>query len=300
MIVCKGLAMMPTYHDCMLPILEICKNDQRYRTRELVKKLAERLSLTEEEKSRLLPSGQQTVLYNRTTWAMFDLTNAGFLARENHTYFITQDGKSVLLKKQTKIDRKFLMTIPKYREWKKTAGQDKLKKGEGSDPKTPTEMIDTAYKSIRQSVEQKLLEKIKDSPPDFFEQLVVKLMRKMGYGIADQVTGKTGDGGIDGVILEDKLGFSAIYLQAKRWEATVPIDAVRSFGGSLGIQKSQKGVMITTSGFPKSANDYVKQLNSKIILIDGRKLAEYAYDYDLGVVSENSYTIKRLDESFFE
>ena len=125
-------------------------------------------------------------------------------------------------------------------------------------------------------------------------------MRKMGFGITDQVTGKTGDGGIDGVIWEDKLGFSAIYLQAKRWESTVPIDAVRSFGGSLEIQKSQKGVMITTSSFPKSAGDYVNQISYKIILIDGRQLAEYMYDYDLGVATENSYAIKKLDKSFFE
>ena len=203
------------------------------------------------------------------------------------------------MKKPTKIDRKFLLTIPKYHKWKKTVGQDKLKKDEDEDP-TPTEMIGTSYKSIKQSVEQDLLEKIKGCSPEFFERLVVMLMRKMGYGISDKVTGKSGDGGIDGVIWEDKLGFSAIYLQAKRWEATVPIDVVRSFGGSLAIQKSQKGVMITTSSFPKSADDYVKQANYKIKLIDGRKLAEYMYDHDLGVVPEDSYTIKRLDESFFK
>ena len=161
-------------------------------------------------------------------------------------------------------------------------------------------MIESGYESIKQTVEQDLLEKIKTRPPDFFERLVVKLMRKMGYGISDQVIGKTGDGGIDGVILEDEFGFSSIYLQAKRWEATVPIDVVRGFGGSLKIQKSQKGVIITTSSFPKSAYDYVKQVNYTIILIDGRKLAEYMYKHDVGVIQEASYTIKKVDESFFE
>lgn len=284
----------------MLPILKICKSDQGYRTREMEEELAKWFSLTDEEKSRLLPSGQQTVLYNRTTWALFDLTNAGLLSREDHTYFITKDGKGILLQKLAKVDRKFLMTIPKYREWKKAVGQDKSNKDEGGDPQTPTEMIDAGYKSIKQSVQQGLLDKIKDCTPDFLERLAVRLMMKIGYGVSGQVIGKTGDGGVDGVILEDQLGFSSIYLQAKRWEATVPISEVRSFGGSLEIQKYQKGVMITTSSFPKSAYDYVKQTNYKIVLIDGRKLVKYMYEYDLGVVIENSYTIKRLDESFFE
>lgn len=290
--------MIPPFYDCTLPVLEICKNHQKYRTYEIEEKLSKRFKLSEEEKGELLPSGKQRVIYNRTTWAMFELTKAGLLNRENHVYSITKDGTDVLLKKPTKIDRKFLMTIAKYREWKEK-DQDKSKKDEATNLKTPTEMIEAGYESIKQSVEKQLLEEIKKCSPDFFEQLVVKLMRKMGYGIDDQVTGRTGDGGIDGMIREDKLGFSVLYLQAKRWESTVPIDAVRSFGGSLAIQKSQKGVMITTSSFSKSAEDYVKQANYKIILIDGRKLAEYMYEYGLGVIREDSYAIKRVDESFF-
>ena len=299
----REMVMMPTFQDCMLPILKICENDQRCRTWEMEKKLAEWFPLTEEEKSRRIPSGRQTVLYNRTTWAMFELKNAGLLARESHAYFITKDGKDVLAKKPDKIDRKFLMKTPKYHEWKETIRRDRANGGEGDradDARSPTEMIESGYESIKQTVEQDLLEKIKTRPPDFFERLVVKLMRKVGYGISDQVIGKTGDGGIDGVILEDEFGFSSIYLQAKRWEATVPIDVVRGFGGSLKIQKSQKGVIITTSSFPKSAYDYVKQVNSTIILIDGRKLAEYMYKHDIGVIQEASYTIKKVDESFFE
>ena len=296
----RGFAMMPTFQDCMLPVLKIYENDQGYRTREMEKKLAERFSLTEEEKSQMLPSGTQTVLYNRTTWALFYLKNAGLLIRENHVYRITKDGKNALSNKPEKIDLKFLMKIPKYREWKERIGPDRPKKDSGGDPRSPTEMIEAGYESIRQSVEQDLLEKIKACPPDFFEWLVVRLVRKMGYGIDDQVTGKTGDGGIDGVIWGDKFRFDALYLQAKRWDKPVPIDAVRSFGGSLAIQKSQKGVMITTSSFPKSAYDYVKQANYKIKLIDGHGLTEYMYKHDLGVIPGETYTIKKVDESFFE
>ena len=291
--------MIPTFQTCLLPILKICENNQKYRSYEIERRLAEKFSLTEEEKSKLLPSGQQRVLYNRTTWALYHLTQAGLLARENHVYSITKDGMDVLLKKPTKINRKFLMAIPKYCEWIETTGQDKSQKDEEVNSKTPAEIINAGYKSMKQSVEEKILEEIKNCPPEFFERLVVKLMRKMGYGIDDQVTGKPGDGGIDGVIWEDKLGLSILYLQAKRWKSTVPIDAVRSFGGSLEIQKSQKGVMITTSNFSESAVDYVKQTNHKMVLIDGRKLAEYMYEYDLGVIPEDSYTIKRVDESFF-
>ena len=283
----------------MLPILKICADDRKYRTYEMENKLAEWFSVTEEEKNRLLPSGKQTTLYNRTTWAMFELMHAGLLARENKTYTITPDGKNMLQKGLSKIDRKFLMSIPKYAEWTKSRRQD-TSENESDDLKTPLEMVEAGYKTNKQSVEEQILEKINDCPPEFFERLVVKLMRRLGYGIDDQITAKPGDGGIDGVILEDKLGFSAIYLQAKRWKTTVPIDVVRSFGGSLAIQKSQKGVLITTSSFPKSAYDHVKQASYKIVLIDGQMLAEYMYECNLGVVLEDSYDIKKLDESFFE
>ena len=284
----------------MLPILEICNNNQEYRSYELKERLAEWFSLTEEDSTQLLQSGRQTVLYNRTTWATFHLRNAGLLKREDHTYSITPDGKNILSKNLPSIDLKFLWTIPKYRKWKEAIDQNKSKKNEDSDTETPTEMIEVGYQSIRRSIEQELLEKIMDNPPDFFEQLVVMLMEKMGYGNMSKVTGKPRDGGIDGVIFEDKLGLNAIYLQAKRWKSTVPIDAVKSFVGTELMQKSKKGVMITTSNFPKTVDSYIKQISVKIVLIDGPKLVEYMYDYNLGVVDENSYAIKRLDESFFE
>lgn len=296
----NGISMMPPYPDFMLPILEICSSGEGHRTLEIEARLAERFSLTEEEKHQRLPSGKQTTLYNRTTWAMFELRHAGLLSRENSKHSITKEGRDILLKKPPRIDRKFLLKIPKYREWKKAIEQDRQgDRGGRDDSESPTDMIEEGYKSIKQSVKLDLLQRIKESPPEFLERLVVELMRKMGYGIGDKLTGKTGDGGIDGVIWEDKLGLSSVYLQAKRWKTTVPIGAVRSFGGSLAAEKSPKGVMITTSSFPQTAYEYVKQLNYNIALIDGDRLAEYMYEYNLGVVVEDSYSIKKVDESFF-
>ncbi len=292
--------MIPSLYDITLPILKICQDkDKKYRTYDIVDKLAKSFSLTKEEKEQLLPSGRQTTLYNRASWALFELAHAGLLSRENRTYAITEDGLMIISKKPAKIDRKFLMVIPKYLEWKKATGKKKSEKEE-DDAKAPTEIIETNYELIKQAVEHDILEKINGCSPKFFEQLVLDVIRKMDYGIDGQVIGRPGDGGIDGEIREDKLGFSFIYLQAKRWKSPVPIDRVKSFVGSLDGKKSQKGIMITTSSFSKQTYDYVKDIKSKIILIDGSKLVEYMYEYDLGVKVKESYTIKEVDDSFFE
>lgn len=293
--------MIPSLYDITLPILKICQDkDRKYRTYDIVDKLAKLFSLTKEEREQLLPSRRQTTLYNRTSWALFELAHAGLLSRENRKYAITKDGAVIISKKPAKIDRKFLMDIPKYRKWKKETSKNKSEKKEEDDAKAPTEIIETNYELIKQAVEYDILEKINGCTPKFFEQLVLDVIRKMGYGRDGQVIGSPGDGGIDGEIQEDELGFSFIYLQAKRWKSPVPIDHVRSFVGSLDGKKSQRGIMITTSSFSKQTYDYVKDIKSKIVLIDGSKLVEYMYEYDLGVKVKESYTIKEADDSFFE
>ena len=164
---------------------------------------------------------------------------------------------------------------------------------------SPEDMMISGHVSIRESVEKELREKINSNTPSFFESLVLELVSKMGYGVDSHVVGRTGDGGIDGIIREDKLGFDEIYLQAKRWKGTVPIHHVRDFAGALMAKKSTKGIFITSSDFSEDARDFVGDINSKIILINGEDLARYMYDYDIGVRTKNTYEIKQIDEDYF-
>jgi restriction system protein len=169
---------------------------------------------------------------------------------------------------------------------------------------TPQEILDTSYQSLRQNLAQEILERIKNSPPKFFESLVVDLLIAMGYGgsrkDAGQAIGQAGDGGIDGIIKEDKLGLDAIYLQAKRWEGTVTRPVVQGFAGALIGRKARKGVLITTSNFSQQAIDYANSIdNLKIILIDGEQLAQLMIDHDVGVTEESRYIVKKIDLDYF-
>ena len=244
----------------------------------------------------------QTRFKNRSSWAIFELKKAGLVNKEKAFVTITEDGKKILTQNITRIDRKFLLTVPKYREFTDKMKQ-KQKEQSGEDEiseQSPEDMIISGYNSIRNSIESVLLEQINKNPPEFFESLVLDLIRKMGYGIEHQVLGRTGDGGIDGIIREDKLGLGEIYFQAKRWKGTVPIHQVRDFAGALTGTKSKKGIFITTSDFSNDARDFVNGgRNETIILINGEKLTEYMYDYDLGVNVMDTYAVKKIDEGYF-
>ena len=169
----------------------------------------------------------------------------------------------------------------------------------GDSGQSPEEMIISGYKNIKENVKHELLEKINSNSPDFFERLVLELVRKMGYGINHEVLGHTGDGGIDGVIREDKLGFNEIYFQAKRWKGTVPIYQIRDFAGALMSKKSKRGIFITSSDFSDDAHKFVKDIETKIVLINGIELTEHMYNYNLGVSVKDTYTLKRIDEDYF-
>src|SRR5207302_9065534 len=169
---------------------------------------------------------------------------------------------------------------------------------------TPQEVLETSYQNLRQTLAQELLERIKQNPPQFFENLVVDLLVAMGYGgsrkDAGQAVGQVGDGGIDGTIKEDKLGLDAIYLQAKRWEGTVGGPVVQGFVGALIGKKARKGVFITTSTFSQQAQNYASGIeNLKIILINGEQLAQLMIDHDVGVTEESRYIVKKVDLDYF-
>ncbi len=168
---------------------------------------------------------------------------------------------------------------------------------------TPEEALDSAYERLREELEAELLDAVKAATPSFFERLVIDLLVRMGYGgslrDAGHAVGRSGDGGIDGIIKEDRLGLDAIYIQAKRWEGTVGRPDIQKFAGAPQGHRARKGVFITTSGFSADALDYVSRIDSKIVLIDGAELAKLMIDHGVGVSTTRSYELKRLDLDYF-
>lgn len=295
--------MLPKYWELMLPLLKYLSNGELRHWKELEPIMAKEFNLTEEELHQLKPSGDQTLFNNRIGWAIFDLKKAGLVTREKGIMQITEDGKKILQKNIQKIDRKFLLQLPKYAEFYESMMEKRKEKQqeepEISENQSPDDMMISGHKIIRKNIENELREKISNTTPEFFEQLVLELVRNMGYGIDHTVLGRTGDGGIDGVIREDKLGFDEIYFQAKRWKGTVPIHQVRDFAGALLATKSRRGIFITSSDFSPDAYEYVQNIESKIILINGETLSKYMYDHNIGVEVQNTYEIKKIDEDYF-
>ena len=302
--------MIPDFQTIMLPFLEILGDGQEHELQGIIKKISDRFDLTEEERRRLVPSGGQEVIVGRVGWVRTYLKNANLIITIRRAVFkVTQDGLDLLSNKPSKIDVKFLQTIPAFQEWKvsqkrKDRQVESVEIEETEITQTPEELIGYSISKIREELISELIDKIKSCSPRFFEKLVIDLLIKIGYGgslkEAGSIVGKSGDGGIDGIIKEDKLGLDKIYVQAKRWENIVPISQIRDFAGSLLQQKAKKGIFITTSDYPKSAYDFVNNIEHRIVLINGRELAEYMIDYSVGIQLKKTYEIKRIDFDYFE
>jgi restriction system protein len=298
---------IPDYETFMRSILEELLDGRVWYKRDITEKMADKFKLSEEERKATLESGTH-VIGSRVHWATYYLFRAGLLERvERGKYRISSKGKDALRSKQT-INTSFLEQFESFKEWQK-ASRPKTEKPPAkpslTKAETPEESLESGYAYLRRSLAHDLLEQVKSCSPHFFERLVVDLLLKMGYGgtfkEAGQVIGKSGDSGIDGLIKEDKLGLDVIYLQAKRWDGTVPAGAVRDFAGSLDYHGAKKGVFITTSNFTADARQFVAKIGEKkIILIDGLDLAQLMIDYDVGVATVNRYTIKRIDSDYFE
>ncbi len=297
---------IPDYQSCMLPLLKFSSDKKEHSLREAVDRIADEFKLTEEELKELLPSGQQAIFVNRIGWARSYIKQAGLLEPTQRGYFrITQRGLEVLAKNPAKINIKFLEQFKEFRDFK-TRKRDKTPKKTTPPPgkeMTPAEALETAYENLSSELANELLQQVKSSSPSFFEKIVVELLVKMGYGgsrrDAGRAVGKTADGGIDGIIKEDRLGLDIIYIQAKSWENTVSRPEIQKFAGALQGQRARKGIFITTSKFSKEAHDYVSRIDSKIILIDGEQLAQLMIDHNIGVSSISTYEIKRVDSDYF-
>lgn len=301
--------MIPDYQSIMLPLLKKISDGKTYKFRDVLDSLIEDFGLTEAEQKELLPSGTQPIIDNRVGWANTYLKKAGLVVAEKRGYLkITELGVKVLEENPKEINVRFLRQFPDFQNFTKTKKNGTVKAKEIVDveeeEQTPEEMIEYAHQKLSNDLSQELIETIKGCSPRFFENLVVDLLLAMGYGgskaDAGKAIGKSNDGGIDGIIKEDKLGLDIIYVQAKRWENTVPVREVRDFAGALLAKKAKKGIFITTSDFPRSAIEYVNQIEPKLILVDGKRLGDLMIEFNVGVSTQRIYRVKKIDTDYFE
>lgn len=303
---------IPDYQSIMLPLLKLVAahpNDE-FSKAETVTNLAEEFNLTEEEKQHLIPSGRQSMFDNRVGWAATYLRKARLIETTRRGYFkIGNRGLEVLSQNPQLINVRFLKQFPEFVEFQSRRANTNGNAvsdsdAEENDLQTPEESLEIEYQKIRNNLAAQLLDRIKQSSPAFFENLVVELLVKMGYGgsrsDAGKAVGRSGDGGIDGIIKEDRLGLDVIYIQAKRWdENAVGRRDVQQFAGALQGQRASKGIFLTTSRFTDEAHRYVSTIGSKIVLIDGEELAQLMIDHNVGVSVSTTYEIKRIDSDYF-
>jgi len=298
---------IPDYQTLMLPVLQIASSGEEINLSKATTEISGKFNLSEVEQEEMLPSGTQSVIKNRMGWAVTYLVKANLLKRTRRSHFqITERGSEVLATNPNEINKKYLEQFQEFVEF-----TNKKNKGSGNStdeetaPITPEERISEAFTEISDELKSDLLNRVLEATPEFFEVLIVKLLVEMGYGGSTQEAGehlgKSGDGGIDGVIKEDKLGLDKIYVQAKRYAIDNKIGrpAIQAFTGSLVGFGANKGVFVTTSTFSSQAHEYVDQIPQSIILIDGDMLTKLMIENNVGVRLHQSIELKRIDEDFF-
>lgn len=306
---------IPTYDNFYKAVLEVLADGNVHNSKETIQYCAEAFHLSEEDKSAMLPSERQTVLANRVGWARTYLKKAGLITSPARgRYEITDAGKKVLQETGISIDNDYLLKFNSFQKFMKSSqpgGAEDTKLDVDinvpSNESTPQEIMNAAFQKITAQLADDLMANIMEQKPSFFERLVMDLLEKMGYGgelmNPIEVTGKTGDGGIDGIIRQDALGFDKIYVQAKRWsdDHGVGIQDIQQFAGALMGRGANKGLFITTSHFSKSAKEFVdKHMTANIVLIDGEELTRLIIEYGLGVSITYSYDIKKVDTDYFD
>ena len=304
---------VPDYQSIMLPLLQFAaKKGNETSTSEAVEALAKGLGLNEDDLKEMLPSGIQSTFLNRVGWSSTYMKKAGLLEATRRGFYQITDRGIDLLKKQPKtINVKLLKQYPDFLEFQKLKGTrsgDKVTESKGTSDistATPSEALEAAYENLRNELADELLSSLQKISPAFFERVVVELLVKMGYGgsrtDAGKAIGRSGDGGIDGIIKEDKLGLDVVYIQAKRWDSNpVGRPDVMQFAGALQAQRANKGIFITTSRFTDDARSYVSQIGSKIVLIDGEQLTGLMIEHDVGVSTVSLYPVKKVDSDYFE
>jgi restriction system protein len=305
---------IPDYETLMLPVLNFAGDGKDHTSKELVTALATQFGLTPDEQAERLPSGQQTVIANRAGWATTYLKKAGLIAPVRRGVFrITPEGEQILKRAPASIDNKYLKSFSEDFRTFFDLRYEKRDKSESHDDRepalldlrqTPEELLEQSYQTLRVELASTILQKVQAGSPESFERLVVELLVAMGYGgsrkDAGAAVGRSGDGGIDGIIKEDRLGLDTIYIQAKRWDQPVSRPEIQKFVGALQGVRAKKGVFITTSRYTEDAMKYAANVDTKLVIIDGPTLARYMIDFGLGVSTVATYEIKRIDSDYFD
>lgn len=305
---------IPVYHAFYRPLLEFAADRHDHSLNDAVEYLAVKFGVTGEEREVLIPSGGQRLLNNRAGWGRTYLAKAGLLEYPKRGMFRITDRGVKALASGAAIDNKYLRQFPEFAEFMspKTSGEGEVAEaghdtssasdGETAEA-TPEELIDRGYQQLHLALASEILERVRGCSPTFFERLVVELLVAMGYGgslvDAGKAIGKSGDNGIDGIIKEDKLGLDVIYIQAKRWEATVGRPEIQQFAGALQGQRARKGVFLTTSSFSAEARQYASLIDTRIVLIDGKELARLMITHGVGVSTAATYEVKKIDFDYF-
>ncbi len=295
---------IPDFQSIMLPLLRFASDGACHNLSTARTHLAQMFSLTQKEIEELLPSGKQRRFHNRVAWAKVYLEQAGLLHSPKRGEFnITQQGLALLASNPDYISVQLLNQFEKFKTFR-IARKSTEKEKVIESIETPEELLERSFQNIHRELVRSLLEKVKACTPSFFENLVIELLLKMGYGgnriEAGKAIGQSGDEGIDGIINEDKLGLDIVYIQAKRWTtATIGRPEIQKFVGALHGERAKKGVYITTSTFSPEAHQYVLVIDPKVVLIDGEQLAEYMIEYNLGVLIKDTYEIKKIDADYF-
>lgn len=308
--------MVPKFEYFLYPFLNYLK-DGEVTNKEMKQKMIAHFKLSDEDIALTTKGGGTTQLSDRIGWCRQYFRRAGFIEiPKRGTWKITQRGLDYL-NNHSNLEIDDLLNYEEFADYAGDSYKAKKKKNKDNKSKeetekqtisslgiTPTEALEEAYTEINNSLSDELLDSIKNMSPAFFERLVIDLLVAMGYGgdykDAAIVTPYSKDGGVDGIIKEDKLGLDKIYVQAKRWSHQVSKPNIQQFAGALDEVKATKGVFITTSDYTKDARKYVEKLSKKIVLINGKELASYMIEYNLGVTVRKAYVVKRLDTGYFD
>jgi restriction system protein len=298
---------IPDFQSWFMPLLQRLADGQEHSMSDLYEQLADDRGLSADDRAELLKSGTQFVYQNRIGWARTYLKKAGLVEAPGRGLVkLTPRGQEILNSPPPKLNVKFLRQYPEFVEfhtYHPPAAPENETPAESADEETPQDALERAQAELRHQLAEDLLERVMKSPPSFFERLVVDLLLRMGYGgsreDAGRTIGKAGDGGLDGVINEDRLGLDVIYIQAKRWEKPVGRPLVQAFAGSLEGARAKKGVMMTTSSYSSDAQAYVHQIEKRIVLIDGATLADLMIEHNVGVSIEATYDVKKIDTDYF-
>jgi restriction system protein len=302
---------IPDYQSLMLPLLKHAAQGET-RVPDVAERIADELGLTREEREEMLPSARQRLLHNRIHWAKFYMSKAGLLDQPRRGHFVaSREGRLLLATNPEKITVETLKQYPSFLDFYRgdnTRAESAPPRAEESatvDRVTPEEQIETAHSALQSALRQDLIQRILQNSPSFFENVIIDLLLAMGYGgslrSAAAQLGRSGDGGVDGIINEDRLGLDRVYIQAKRYapDNSVGRSDVQAFVGSLVGLGANKGVFVTTSSFSNQAQEFVRHLSQRVILIDGSRLTELMIEHNVGVRVSRAIEFKRLDEDYF-